>query len=93
MSPLGRKARRRSRLRALERDIAAVWAEVLGRQAVGPEEDFLALGGNSVDAMKIVSRVEELAGTELSIRVLLEGRTVAGMAERVESARAGERAR
>ncbi|MEU7137693.1 phosphopantetheine-binding protein [Streptomyces sp. NPDC046261] len=75
---------RRGRRRALEREITAIWAETLGRDSVGPHESFVELGGNSIHAMKIISRVEELIDAELSIRVLLETRTVAGMTDHVD---------
>ncbi|EME99231.1 hypothetical protein J7W19_00350 [Streptomyces mobaraensis NBRC 13819 = DSM 40847] len=83
----------RTRRRALERDIAAIWAETLGRDSVGPHEDFAALGGNSIHAIKITNRVEELVDAELSIRVLLETRTVAGMTDHVHATLTGERDR
>lgn len=65
--------------------IESAWAEVLGLRAVGPHEPFLALGGNSVAAMWIVARLEELLGIEISVRTLLETGTVAGMAAHVEA--------
>ncbi|MFI9722919.1 phosphopantetheine-binding protein [Streptomyces sp. NPDC052396] len=74
----------------LEQEIAAIWADVLGLERVGPQDDFTDLGGNSLHAMRIISSVEELIDAELSLRVLLETRTVAGMAERIDAMRAGE---
>lgn len=76
----------------LEREITAIWAETLGRDGIGPHESFVELGGNSIHAMKIISRVEELIDAELSIRVLLETRTVAGMTDHVDRMLAEERA-
>ncbi|MFI9237344.1 phosphopantetheine-binding protein [Streptomyces sp. NPDC053079] len=76
----------------LEREITAIWAETLGRDDVGPHESFVELGGDSIHAMKIISRVEDLIDAELSIRVLLETRTVAGMTDHVDRMLAEERA-
>lgn len=83
---------RRRRLRRLEHDIASVWAEVLGRDTVGPQERFMELGGTSIAAMKIISRVEELVETELSVRALLETQTVAAMTVYVDRLLTEERA-
>jgi len=71
---------------ALVEKIAAIWAEVLGIGSVDPDDDFLALGGNSLHAILIVSRVEELVGAHLSVRTVLETRSVREMAEQVEQA-------
>jgi acyl carrier protein len=60
----------------LERFIAGVWAEVLGIEHVDPDADFLQLGGNSLHAVRIVGRVEEDLDIVLSVRAVLEGRTV-----------------
>lgn len=72
----------------LEGVIANVWSEVLGRP-VTAADDFFALGGNSLHAVQIVSRTEEITGEPLSVRAVLEGRTVAAMAEAVARAAGG----
>src|SRR3546814_1323132 len=40
-----------------EQAIAQVWQAVLGREAVGRFDDFFAIGGRSLDAMQVVSRL------------------------------------
>jgi amino acid adenylation domain-containing protein len=48
------------RMRNLNKDesrIAKVWEEVLGRTGVGPEDNFFQLGGDSIKAVRIVSRL------------------------------------
>ena len=81
------RARRRAKLRA---EIAEVWAEVLQRERVSPTDNFLALGGDSLQAIRIIGRVEEFAGVHLSVRGLLETRTVDEMTEYVERTMAAE---
>lgn len=72
----------------LEGMIASVWSEVFGRP-VTPTDDFFDLGGNSLHAVHIVGRTEELTGEPLSVRAVLEGRTVSAMAETVARAKRG----
>lgn len=74
----------------LETQIAAVWAEVLGAQAVGRHDEFFALGGHSLAAIRIVARVNAQLGLRLPARSLFEAPTVAAMAAVVEASQDGE---
>lgn len=68
---------------ALERVIVAQWAETLGIQKVGVEDNFFALGGHSLLATQVVARLREIFQIELPLRNLFESPTVAGIAERI----------
>jgi len=64
----------------IEEVIADIWSEVLGLKPVGVHDNFLDLGGHSLMATQIISRVMDRFRVELPIRSLLEAPTVAEMA-------------
>ena len=74
----------------VEHALTLIWAEVLRVQPVGVTDHFLELGGDSLLATQIVSRVLEQFALLLAPNALLEAGTVAEMAEMVVEALAGE---
>ena len=68
---------------SLERDIAAAWAGVLGVERVGVNDDFFDLGGHSLSAMRILARLTPQMPATITIRAILESRTVAALASYV----------
>jgi len=67
----------------MEKDLAAIWREVLRLDRIGIEDNFFELGGHSLLATQVVTRVEERFGVELPLRAVFEAPTVAGLAERI----------
>ncbi|WP_245717619.1 non-ribosomal peptide synthetase [Nocardia jejuensis] len=65
--------------------VAGVYAELLGAERVGIDDDFFALGGSSLLAAKAVARVGALMDTTVGVRALFEAPTVGGLAALVES--------
>ncbi|NNC33231.1 non-ribosomal peptide synthetase, partial [Longimicrobium terrae] len=53
-----------------EEAVAEIWAEVLRVDRVGRQDDFFALGGHSLSAVRVVSRVRRELGVELALRDL-----------------------
>jgi acyl carrier protein len=65
----------------LEESIALAWQEHLGVAQIGREDKFFELGGNSLLALRIVSRLKKTLGMEIPIVSIFEGVSVRGMAE------------
>jgi amino acid adenylation domain-containing protein len=71
----------------VEEILAGIWAEVLGLDRVGVEDNFFALGGHSLVVMRVLARLEEALGVALSPRALFEAPTVAALARTVADLR------
>jgi aspartate racemase len=67
---------------AMEVAIAAIWREVLGIERVGTGDDFFDLGGHSLSAARVLSRLRREHGVELPLGALFEYSTLAGLAAR-----------
>ncbi len=69
---------------ALEREIAAVWAEVLGIETVGRDDSFFELGGHSLRMVEVRERLGDL-GHQVSMLELFQYPTVRSLAEHLEA--------
>lgn len=73
---------------SLVQEISALWGEHLDGREVGADDDFFALGGNSLIGIKIIDRVSQDYGVELSVRAFYLAQTPARVAELIEEGRA-----
>jgi acyl carrier protein len=69
---------------ATEEIIAGIWSEVLGAARVSVQQDFFELGGDSLTATQVISRINLAFQIDLPLGVLFEHRTVAGLASAIE---------
>jgi amino acid adenylation domain-containing protein len=68
--------------------VAAIFEEVLGRRGVGAQDSFFDLGGHSLSALRVLSRLRERYGLTLTFREIFKAPRVADVAERLETSRA-----
>jgi acyl carrier protein len=65
----------------LERAVADIWREVLGRDAIGINDSFLDLGGDSLIGLRVLVRIQERFHVEIPLRVIIgSGQTLAALA-------------
>ncbi|WP_225830132.1 type I polyketide synthase [Streptomyces sp. NK08204] len=60
-----------------EQAVAGIWCDILGLERVGVDDDFFALGGHSLAAVQIGTRIKSLLGVELELRAFFDNPTVA----------------
>ena len=77
----------------LEGALAGLWSSLLHPVAVGHNDDFFLLGGDSLSGKQLLAHVKDLFGVHLPLEALYgTASTVAGMARAIEAGRAREQA-
>lgn len=67
----------------IEGQVIRYWSEVLDIDVVSPDDEFVSLGGNSVQAMQIISRLRSRLGINIPVRLLFDESTPAGIARAI----------
>ncbi|WP_233595935.1 non-ribosomal peptide synthetase [Corallococcus sp. CA031C] len=75
---------------ALEEELAAIWAELLGVKQVGVHDDFFELGGHSLLGTQLISRIRTTFDVELPLRDIFESPTVENLAVHIVQAQAAQ---
>ncbi|OHU23038.1 non-ribosomal peptide synthetase [Mycobacteroides chelonae] len=86
---VGSVTRRREPETATQRQVAALYARLLGVATVGADDSFVDLGGHSLLASKLSAAILTECGVGVDIREILERGTVAGLAKLVDQRRSG----
>jgi acyl carrier protein len=64
----------------VERGIAEIWSAALDRDGIGVHDDFFELDGDSLTAIKVITRIREAWGVGIPPAVFFENPTVAALA-------------
>jgi len=70
-----------------EQSIAALWEEVLQIENIGSNDNFFERGGQSLLAVRVMSKLRQALGIELPVSRLFELQTVAGLAAWIDGVR------
>jgi acyl carrier protein len=73
---------------ALAGQVAAVWQDVLRKEAAGPDDDFFDAGGNSMLLLAMLELVQRRLGVEIPPDDLSEGVTISRITQLVQRAAA-----
>ncbi|MDW5324853.1 non-ribosomal peptide synthetase [Plantactinospora sp. KLBMP9567] len=66
--------------------LCALWRETLDVESVGPDDSFFALGGTSLVAIRMLTRLEQSFGVRIPLPQLFDSPTVAALAEAISAA-------
>lgn len=68
---------------SLERALAAMWGDLLGLDDVDPDDDFFDLGGHSLIAIRLMTRIHTELGIRLQLTTIFDAPTVATLSARL----------
>ncbi len=83
--PAGETAALRPPATETERAVHGVWADVLGHDRFGIDDDFFALGGDSLYATQVASRLGRRLEMEVPVATVLTARTISALAARLDA--------
>lgn len=69
---------------ALESDLASLWSEILGVAAVGVQDNFFDLGGDSIAAVRLTTRLQQMLDDGVMLAAIFEAPTIAKLASYLE---------
>ena len=65
----------------VDEKILSIWREVLGVPRIGIDDGFFEIGGHSLDAVRVVGRIEKNLGVSVPLSDLFASPTVKAIAE------------
>ena len=69
---------------AIEEQLCTIWCSVLGHDRIGIRDNFFALGGHSLKAIRIVSAINHQLGTTINVRSLFVHQTIENLSKEIE---------
>jgi thioesterase domain-containing protein len=85
-SILAAEGRDNNELAVRQQILQRLFAEILGKPQVRLDDSFFSLGGRSIDALKLLNRMDAIFGARVTLRRLFEVPTVRGLSERLDAA-------
>ncbi|MBD0258333.1 MAG: AMP-binding protein, partial [Cytophagales bacterium] len=83
-----RQANERPPATEVERQLLAIWEEVLEVERIGVTEDFFKLGGHSLKAIQLVTRIHKVLGVKIELTEILKNTTVEQLAGAIAAGQA-----
>ena len=68
----------------IEEELVRIWSGVLKIETIGRNDNFFEMGGNSLQASRIINLIFEVFGMELPIRTIFELQTIKALAQKIE---------
>ena len=68
----------------IEQAVSQIWSEALGVERVGVRDNFFLLGGHSLIAVQIASRLRTVLSRDVPLSLLFEAQTIEELANRLE---------
>ena len=68
---------------ALEKQICDLFSEVTGTEQVGPDDDFFAIGGHSLSAMRLVAKIRDKTSRSVEIKSIFDHPTAKRLASQL----------
>jgi amino acid adenylation domain-containing protein len=69
----------------IEAQLTHIWSEVLGLERIGVKDNFFELGGHSLLATQVLSRINSAFELDLSVQIMFESPTIAGIAGYIQA--------
>ena len=69
---------------AIEERLAVIWGEVLGLESIGIDDNYFELGGDSLLATQMFSRIRETLSADISLETVLFNQTIAELAGEIQ---------
>lgn len=70
-------------LPGMEQAVAGLWSELLGVEKVSRQDSFFNLGGHSLSAIRLISRLKQLLGITIALSTVFDHSTLAGFSEQL----------
>lgn len=67
-----------------EKRLAEIWSELLHKSDIAPQDNFFTLGGNSLLAVQMVSRIKKQLGAHLEVRAVFDDAGLSSLARRID---------